>query len=206
MAAKISEEVQKFILGQHVFFVATAPSRRDGHVNVSPKGLDSLRVLDEETIAYLDLTGSGVETIAHLRENGRITLMFCAFEGAPKIVRLYGRGEVLEPGDPEFADLSKCFPPLPGARAVVRVRIERVLQSCGYGVPLYRFIGQRRELIDWAERKGSDGLRNYQFRHNVRSIDGLPGLRAFDSEVQGLLRVSGDQVSKKADLPKPRGG
>lgn len=184
MTARITDEIEQFILQQHVFFVATAPLGSEGHVNLSPKGLDSLRVLDRQTVAYLDLTGSGVETIAHVRENGRITLMFCAFEGDPKIVRLYGRGEVLEPGDPEFSSLRERFPQLPGARAIIRVRIERVSQSCGYGVPLYRFVGERRELIDWAERKGSDGLRDYQCRHNRRSIDGLPGLRTFESQAQ----------------------
>lgn len=176
MRAEIDSEVEQFILQQHVFFVATAPIAPEGHVNLSPKGLDSFRVLDRRTVAYLDLTGSGVETIAHLKENGRITLMFCAFEGKPKIVRLYGRGEVLEPGHPEFGCLRVHFPSLPGARAIIRVRVEQVSQSCGYGVPLYQYVGQRRDLLLWADRKGSSGLRDYQLRHNQRSIDGLPGL------------------------------
>ncbi|MCX8073568.1 MAG: pyridoxamine 5'-phosphate oxidase family protein [Candidatus Binatia bacterium] len=175
-ADRIEPAVREFIERQHVFFVATAPLARNGHVNLSPKGLDSLRVLDDRTVAYLDLTGSGVETIAHLKENGRITLMFCAFEGEPKIVRVYGRGEVLEPGDPGFAALRSCFPPLPGVRAMIRVRVQRVAQSCGYGVPVYQFVGEREQLVKWAERKGEAGLRDYQLRHNLRSIDGLPGL------------------------------
>lgn len=175
--AVITRELREFLLRQHVFFVATAPLSPTGHVNLSPKGLDSFRVLDEHTVAYLDLTGSGVETIAHLRENGRITLMFCAFQGAPKIVRLYGRGEVLTPGDGEFEKLVSLFSPLPGVRAIVRVEVHHVAQSCGYGVPLLQYVGERQQLLDWAARKGESGLREYRQRHNTTSIDGLPGLR-----------------------------
>jgi hypothetical protein len=159
-----------------LFFVATAPLAADGHVNVSPKGGDTLRVLDERTVAYLDLTGSGAETIAHLRENGRITLMVCAFSGAPQIVRLYGRGEVVRPGDDGFDELAGRFPDLPGARAVIRVAIERVGSSCGYAVPLMRYEGDRTRLDEWAEAKGSDGLVEYRASKNAVSIDGLPAL------------------------------
>jgi hypothetical protein len=159
-----------------LFFVATAPLAGDGHVNVSPKGGDTLRVLDERTVAYLDLTGSGVETIAHLRENGRITLMVCAFSGAPQIVRLYGRGEVTLPGEDGFDDLASRFPDLPGARAVIRVAVERVGSSCGYAVPLMRYEGERSRLDEWAEAKGPEGLVAYRAAKNAVSIDGLPGL------------------------------
>jgi Pyridoxamine 5'-phosphate oxidase len=159
-----------------LFFVATAPLADEGHVNVSPKGADTLRILDKRTVAYLDLTGSGVETIAHLRENGRITIMVCAFKGPPQIVRLYGRGEVVLPGDEGFGALAACFPPLPGIRSVIRVALERVSSSCGYGVPLLRHEGERTRLREWAEGKGPDGLAEYREVHNAVSIDGLPGL------------------------------
>ena len=141
-----------------LFFVATAPLAADGHVNLSPKGLDTFRILDPRTVAYLDLTGSGVETIAHLRENGRITFMFCAFEGPPKIVRLYGRGAASSPATPSFAALAAHFPAVPGARSVIRVALERIADSCGYGVPRFRFEGERDQLVEWAERKGDEGL------------------------------------------------
>jgi hypothetical protein len=172
----LDEPLTEWIGRQHVFFVATAPSE-GGHVNLSPKGHDSLRVLDPSTVAYLDLTGSGAETIAHLRENGRITLMFCAFEGLPRIVRLHGRGEVLEPGDAEFAALASRFPPQPSTRSVIRVALSRIADSCGYGVPLYRYERERDQLPAWAERKGPEGLRAYQRERNCESLDGLPALR-----------------------------
>ena len=173
----VTGELRAFIEAQHLFFVATAPSGAQGRVNLSPKGLDSLRVLDERTVAYLDFVGSGVETIAHLRENGRIALMFCAFAGPPNIVRLHGRGEAVEPPDARFAALSKRFAPAPGARAVIVVRVERASDSCGYGVPLFSYEGERTQLAAWAAKKGADGLTRYQHDKNARSIDGLPGLR-----------------------------
>jgi hypothetical protein len=173
---ELDEALARFIAAQHMFFVATAPSGAGGHVNLSPKGLDSFRILDPRTVAYLDLTGSGIETIAHLRDNGRITILFCAFEGAPKILRLYGRGEAVRPEAPEFAALAAPFPSRPGVRSIVRVRLERIADSCGYGVPRYRYEGERQQLTDWAERKGADGIAQYQARNNTRSIDGLPGL------------------------------
>jgi hypothetical protein len=161
---------------QHVFFVATAPSGAEGHVNVSPKGYDSFRVIDPLTVAYLDLTGSGVETIAHLRDNGRITLMFCAFEGPPQIVRLQGRGVVLVPGDPGFEALAARFEDLPGARAVIRVDLDRVSDSCGYSVPFMDYAGERPTLLQWAARKSPDDLDDYHRVKNAESIDGLVGL------------------------------
>ncbi len=170
------EPLADFLLRQHVFFVATAPLAAGGHVNLSPKGLDSLRVLGPKTIAYLDLTGSGAETIAHLRENGRITLMFCAFEGPPRIVRLHGRGRVVFPGDEEFSALRARFPDWPGVRAIIVAELERISDSCGYGVPLYEYRGERRQLVEWAQRKGERGLEEYRAKHNRASIDGLPAL------------------------------
>jgi len=157
--------------------VATAPLNADGHVNVSPKGRDTLRVLDPHSVAYLDFTGSGAETIAHVRENGRIVVMLCAFQGPPRIVRLYGLGEVFEPGDAEFEGLRGLFPHEPAGRAIVRVSVTRIAGSCGFGVPLYAFEGDRSQLPDWAERKGPQGLVEYQQLKNRVSIDGLPALR-----------------------------
>src|SRR5512135_1066946 len=172
----ITDAHREFIGSQAVFFVATAPSGDDGHVNVSPKGYDSFRVLDDHTVAYLDLTGSGAETIAHLRQNGRITLMFCAFDGPPRIVRLYGRGRVVLHTDPQWAQLSVRFPPLPGRRSVVVVELTRIADSCGYGVPLFDLAGERDLLPRWAQRKGEDGIAAYQAESNATSIDGLPAL------------------------------
>ena len=176
----ITDELAAFIAAQRVFFVATAPGD-GGHVNLSPKGLDTFTVLDPNTVAYLDLTGSGVETIAHLRENGRITIMFCAFEGKPNIVRLYGRGEVLPTGGPEADSLLPRFGTYPGARSVIRVGVDRVSTSCGYGVPLLQYDGERDQLTTWADRRGPEGLVEYRGEKNAVSIDGLPGLSATDS-------------------------
>jgi len=174
----IDEALARFIAAQHVFFVATAPLDPAGHVNISPKGLESFRVIEPQTVAYLDLTGSGIETVAHLRENARVVIMFCAFEGPPKILRLHGRGEVVEPGDSRFRELLKLFPRIPGARSIVVVTLERIADSCGYGVPVYRYEGERKQLVDWARRKGASGLAEYRTEYNHASIDGLPGLRA----------------------------
>ena len=173
---EISPDLASWIRAQPVFFVATAPSGSDGHVNLSPKGLAGLAVLGPQRCAYLDLTGSGVETIAHLRENGRITICFAAFEGPPKIVRLYGRGSVLLPEHPHFAALAGRFAPHPGVRSVIRVAVDRVADSCGYAVPEYAFVRERRQLARWAERKGPEGVRTYRAEKNRASIDGLPAL------------------------------
>lgn len=156
-----------------VFFVATAPLSRDGHVNCSPKGLDTFRMLDPCTVAYADLTGSGAETAAHLNENGRIVLMFCAFEGAPKIVRFHGQGEVIVPGSGNWADLSSKFPPHPSTRAIVRIGVTRVSDSCGFGVPHMNLVGDRDVIDRWVEAKGRDNLPAYRREKNSRSIDGL---------------------------------
>jgi hypothetical protein len=175
--ARLDDSLRDFVERQHVFFVATAPSGSDGHVNCSPKGLGTLRVLGPTTVAYLDYVGSGAETIAHLRENGRIVLMFCAFEGPPKIVRLHGRGEVVEPEDPVFAALIGRFHPGFGVRSIIHVEVERIADSCGYGVPRLRYEGDRTQLPAWADRKGETGLLDYQRTKNAASIDGLPALR-----------------------------
>ena len=172
----LDADLVAWIEAQHVFFVATAPSGDDGHVNLSPKGHDTLRVLDDGTLAYLDLTGSGAETIAHLRQNGRITLMWCAFEGPPRIVRVHGRGDVLVPGDADFEVLAPGFPELPGTRSIIRVVAERVSTSCGYSIPRMGYEAERDTLVRWAERKGPDGIAAYHDEKNRRSIDGLPAL------------------------------
>ena len=178
---KIPEEFVEWIEGQPVFFVATAPADPATHVNVSPRGLDTFRVIDANRVAWLDLTGSGVETIAHLRAGGeaggRITLMFCAFDGPPRIVRLYGLGTVHEPGGDAHDGLRRRLPNLPGSRAVVDVAVDRVSSSCGFGVPLMEFVGPREELVASARRKGPEKMAAYRARKNVSSIDGLPGLR-----------------------------
>jgi hypothetical protein len=175
----IDSRLRAFVEAQRIFFVATAPSGPSGHVNLSPKGLDSFRILDEQTVAYMDLVGSGVETIAHLRDNGRICVMFCAFEGPPTVLRLHGRGEVVEPQDRRFDELRPMFPDAPAGsvRSIIVARLTRISDSCGYGVPLYHQAGDRPQLTAWAERKGPSGLHQYQRDKNGRSIDGGPGLQ-----------------------------
>jgi hypothetical protein len=174
---QIDATLDEFIRAQQIFFVATAPLDASGHVNLSPKGLDTLRVLGPRALAYLDYVGSGAETIAHLRENGRIVVMLCAFQGPPRIVRFHGRGEVLEPQDDEFNQLRTLFPAQPAGRAIVRICIDRIADSCGYGVPRYEFEGHRSQLPDWVALKGAQGLLEYQEDKNRVSIDGLPALR-----------------------------
>jgi hypothetical protein len=172
--AEITPELAAWILAQKLFFVATAPLSSAGHVNLSPKGLDSFRVLGPREVAYLDLTGSGAETMAHLRENGRITVMFCAFEGPPRILRLFGRGETHALGSEAYRTLQKHFPELPGARAIVRIEVEQVRASCGWGVPLFAPVGDRSLLPEWSEKKGDEGLEAYRREKNRLSLDGLP--------------------------------
>jgi hypothetical protein len=173
---QIDAALEQFIRSQQMFFVATAPLAAGGLVNVSPKGLDTLRVLDPNTVAYLDHVGSGIETVAHLKENGRIVMMFCAFQGPPRIVRFHGRGDVLEPHHPEFGKLRPLFAPEPAGRAIIRIAIARISDSCGHGVPLYQFEGHRTQMAAFAERKGPEGLRQYMELKNRASLDGLPGL------------------------------
>jgi predicted pyridoxine 5'-phosphate oxidase superfamily flavin-nucleotide-binding protein len=172
----ITPKLREWIVAQHLFFVATAPLAADGHVNVSPRGTPgTFAVIDENTVAWLDLTGSGSETIAHLRENGRIVVMFCSFEGAPQIVRLHGRGRVVLPTDAEWATYDQ-FPDKLGSRAIIVVDVTRVSDSCGYAVPLYDFVGDRDLLDRWTENRGAEKLVTYRAKKNAASIDGLPAL------------------------------
>ena len=171
----IDDKLADWIGAQSVFFVATAPP--EGHLNLSPKGLDgTFRVLTPTQVAWLDLTGSGVETIAHIRADGRVVLMLCSFTGPPRIVRLHGQGRVVLPDDPSFPSLAASFPPLPGVRSVIVVDLDRISDSCGFGVPRMTLVGDRDDLPRWAERKGADGVADYQRTRNAESIDGLPGL------------------------------
>jgi hypothetical protein len=170
----ITDELQTFIRKQHIFFVATAPLGEEGHVNISPKGMDSFRILSPHKVAYLDLTGSGNETSAHLLENGRITFMFCAFEGAPNILRLYGQGQVILPEQDEWQELSTHFTLYPGTRQIIVADITRVQTSCGYAVPFYEYVGERAALLKWAEKKGDEGIQTYWQEKNLTSIDALP--------------------------------
>ncbi|WP_017655518.1 pyridoxamine 5'-phosphate oxidase family protein [Fortiea contorta] len=169
----ITEELQKFIAAQNLFFVASAPLSPTGHVNLSPKGLGGFRVLSPHRVGYLDLTGSGNETSAHLLENGRITFMFCAFQEPAGILRLYGRGYVIIPSSPDWEALYPLFPEIPGARQIIIADIDRVQTSCGFGVPLYEYQGQRETLVKWAHGKGKKGLKKYHEQKNMVSIDGL---------------------------------
>jgi hypothetical protein len=175
----IDGKLAAWIGRQHLFFVATAPLAADGHVNVSPKGdLRWFRILGPQEVAYLDFVGSGAETIAHARENGRVVLMFCAFEGPPKIVRLYGSASVVLPDDPGFAELARRFdPPDDAVRSVIRIEVERIADSCGYGVPLMRFDGKREQYDAWVDKKvRNGGLDEYVAEQNAVSIDGLPAV------------------------------
>lgn len=173
---EIDAGLQLFIEAQRMFFVATAPLDTSGHVNVSPKGLDTFRVLAPNKVAYLDYVGSGAETIAHLKENRRIVMMWCAFQGPPRIVRLHGHGDVLEPQHIQYQRIRRLFAETPSERAIVVVAVHRISDSCGFGVPVYQFQGQRSQLADWADRKGTEGLRKYQVDKNASSIDGLPAV------------------------------
>ena len=176
----IDERLRAFIEAQQVFFVGTAPSGSDGHVNVSPKGLaDTFRVVDDRTVAYLDLTASGAETIAHLRDNGRIVVMFCSFDRTPNVVRLHGRGRVVGLYDAEYAGWAARFPDNPAARAVIVVDVARVSSSCGYALPLLEPVSERDILTPNMERRGADGIVRYRREKNRVSIDGLP---AFDDD------------------------
>jgi len=177
----ITDDLRAFINAQHMFFVASAPLSGSGHVNVSPKGLDCLRILSPTQAAYLDLTGSGNETSAHLQENGRITLMFCAFDGSPNILRLYGTGRTVLPSSAEWSSIAQQFVLHSGVRQIIVVDVTRVQTSCGYAVPLYEFVDQRDTLIRWADAKGEDGIAAYQQQKNLCSLDGLPTALAVDS-------------------------
>lgn len=170
--SQLTSELQDFIQKQKIFFTATAP--HSGRINLSPKGIDTFRCIDLSTVAYLDLTGSGNETAAHLHENGRMTIMFCSFDENPLILRLYGEGEVIKSESDRFDDLHSLFLDTPGERQIILLNIESVQTSCGFGVPVYEFKEERDTLIDWATNKGRLGIEEYQRKKNLESIDGLP--------------------------------
>ena len=173
---ELTPNLIEFIESQKMFFVGTAPLDREGHVNISPKGMDCLRVLDTRTIAYLDVTGSGVETLSHVKENGRLVMMFCAFEGKPFTLRLHGKADVLEVDHAEFKSLREQFPDLPGSRSIIRLNSMRIADSCGWTVPLYEYSGTRDYYDNYAEKLGAEGMRAGQLAANMHSIDGLQGL------------------------------
>ena len=173
---EIGPALAQWVRSQQLFFVATAPLAREGLVNCSPKGMDSFRILGARKAGYLDLTGSGVETAAHLRENGRILFMFCALSGAPRIVRFHGAGTYHPAGSDGFRQLRPLFPSHPGIRGIVTADLHRISDSCGFGVPLYEFVGERDTLVRWAEKKGPEGVAAYQRERNAASLDGLPAL------------------------------
>lgn len=170
----ITPELQEFIGKQHMFFVGSAPLSADGHINISPKGLDSFRIFTPLRVGYLDMTGSGNETSAHIHENGRITFMFCAFEGAPRILRLFGTGRTILPQTPQWDELAPHFTLHSGARQIIMADIHTVQTACGYAVPLFDYQGQRDTLIKWADTKGADGISAYHQEKNMQSIDKLP--------------------------------
>ncbi len=165
-------EIRNFIEAQKLFFVATAPE--DGRINLSPKGLDTLRIIDNNTVVYLDLTGSGNETAAHVNQNGRMTMMFCAFNGEAKTVRLYGKAELIRPDHAEWAELRALFPDFPGIRQIFRLHIDSGARSCGWSIPVVGEMRERSELIEWTEAHGEDGIEAYRQANNLVSIDGLP--------------------------------
>jgi hypothetical protein len=173
----ITPELQAWNRAQRMFFVATGPLSADGHLNCSPKGGNTFRVLGDREVAYLDLTGSGIETISHIQENGRIVIMFCAFEGAPKILRLHGKASVIYPNDSEFPVLKGQFPSHSGGRAIVKVLVRRISDSCGYAVPRLDFVEDRNALDKWTESKGPEALAAYRREKNAASIDDLPGYK-----------------------------
>jgi hypothetical protein len=170
--SEINPSLQNFIKEQKIFFTATAPQK--GRINLSPKGIDTFRCLDNKTVAYLDLTGSGNETSAHLNEDSRITIMFCSFSEKPLILRLYGQGKVIRPRDKEWQKFYSLFNPVTGERQIIVVEVDSAQTSCGYGVPVYEFKEERETLIEWATKKGEQGIREYWEAKNLKSIDGLP--------------------------------
>lgn len=182
---QITPELVAFIEQQKLFFTASAP--QEGRVNVSPKGMDTFRCFEPNLVGYLDVTGSGNETAAHVTENGRLTLMFCSFVGAPLILRLYGQGRVIRPRDPDWQSWLDRFEALPGTRQIMLLSVESVQTSCGFGVPLFDYQGDRTQLVEWAERKGPDGLQAYWQAKNQTSIDRLPTYLLSD-------QVDGDPV------------
>lgn len=170
----IKEHHQAFIENQKMFFVSSAPLSAEGHVNLSPKGIDSFKILSPNKVAYMDIIGSGNETSAHLLENGRITIMFCAFEGPPNILRLYGKGYTVLPGDGDWPALAAQFKLQLATRQIIVADVYTVQTSCGFSVPLYEYLGERDHAQKWAENKGAEGLETYKTEKNLVSLDGLP--------------------------------
>jgi hypothetical protein len=170
--SEINSSLQDFIKEQKIFFTATAPQQ--GRINLSPKGIDTFRCIDQKTVGYLDLTGSGNETAAHLIENGRMTIMFCSFSEQPMILRLYGQGRVIHSRDKEWERFYSLFDSLPGKRQIIVLAVDSVQTSCGYGVPLYEFQQERATLVEWAIKKGEQGIQEYWQAKNQKTIDGLP--------------------------------
>jgi hypothetical protein len=169
---KIDDKIRNFIGEQKMFFTASAAN--EGRINLSPKGIDTFRVLDENTVCYLDLTGSGNETAAHIAQNGRLTIMFCSFAGAPLILRLYGKGETVHQSLEKWNEMSTLFDDYAGTRQIIVLHVESLQTSCGFGIPLYEFKEDRTMLTDWAKNKGEDGINQYWREKNQTSIDGLP--------------------------------
>ncbi len=178
----IDEQLKQWVSEQRMFFVGTAPLSATGHVNCSPKGGDTLRVLGPQELAYLEGGGSGIETVAHLRENGRMVIMLCAFSGAPRIVRFHGKGSVVLPDDPEFPALLERFPSAVTVRSVIRLAVERIADSCGYGVPKMQFLEDRDDMKRYLGKASDKAMKDYFVRTNRESIDGLPGLAAAELE------------------------
>lgn len=168
----INKRIEKFIAAQKIFFVASATDQ--SRINLSPKGMDSFRVLNKNKVHWLNLTGSGNETAAHMSADGRITIMFCAFEGAPMILRLYGTGKVINPNDENWSEAVSNFPTLAGTRQIIDIDIEMVQTSCGMSIPYFDFKEERLQLDDWAKQKGEEGLKDYWKEKNEVSIDGIP--------------------------------
>ena len=179
---EINEKIQSWIEGQRIFFVSTAPMSGDGLINCSPKGLDCFRVLGPTEIGYVDTGGSGIETVSHLRENGRIVIMMCAFDGPPKIFRFYGKGTALEPHDEMFSETLARFPQQPAARNIILIDVQRIMDSCGFGVPLFEFQKDRDSLSNYFANNSEEEILAYRAERNRVSLDGLPGLQLPDEE------------------------
>jgi hypothetical protein len=173
---------KEFIEKQHLFFVATAPLSQAGRINISPKGLDCFRVLSESKVAYMDLISSGNETSAHTLENGRITFMFCSFDATPNILRLYGKGYTVLAGSSDWEIYAPHFTIYPSTRQIIVADISLVQTSCGFGVPMFEFKGDRGIHFDWAEKKGAEGLNEYVRQNNLKSVDGLPSVIGLNME------------------------
>jgi pyridoxamine 5'-phosphate oxidase-like protein len=204
----IDDRLHRFIAAQEVFFVATAPSGDGGHLNLSPKGMTgTFAVVDPLRVAYLDYLGSGAETIAHLRDNGRIVIMFCAFEGPPNVVRLHGTGRAVLPGDDDYDELLGAFdgPRMKGLRSIIDVAVTRVSDSCGFAVPLMDHVGDRDLLEKWAGRKTDAELADYARTKNQHSLDGLPALARDVSAPMATGRVSGPLAAGRVSGPLAAG-